>query len=37
MKTFVIGDVHGRREQLQSLLEMLPRDEASIDLCSWAI
>ena len=29
MKTFVIGDVHGRRQQLQSLLEMLPRDEAS--------
>ncbi len=29
MKTFVIGDVHGRRAQLQSLLEMLPRDERS--------
>lgn len=26
MKTFVIGDVHGRRAQLQLLLEMLPRD-----------
>lgn len=29
MKTFVIGDVHGRREQLQKLIEMLPRDPAS--------
>ncbi len=29
MKTFVIGDVHGRCAQLLSLLEMLPRDEAS--------
>src|SRR5215210_6895587 len=29
MKTFVIGDIHARRAQLQSLLEMLPRDEAS--------
>jgi serine/threonine protein phosphatase 1 len=29
MKTFIIGDVHGRCAQLQSLLEMLPRDEAS--------
>ncbi|CAN5853375.1 metallophosphoesterase family protein [soil metagenome] len=29
MKTFVIGDVHGRRAQLLSLLEMLPRDESA--------
>jgi serine/threonine protein phosphatase 1 len=29
MKTFVIGDIHARRAQLQSLLEMLPRDGAS--------
>ena len=29
MKTFVVGDVHGRCAQLQSLLEMIPRDEAS--------
>lgn len=28
MKTFVIGDVHGRRSQLSALLEMLPRDSA---------
>ena len=27
MKTFVIGDVHGRYAQLLNLLEMLPRDE----------
>jgi serine/threonine protein phosphatase 1 len=26
MKTFVIGDVHGRRAQLAHLLEMIPRD-----------
>jgi len=26
MKTFVVGDVHGRCAQLQNLLEMLPRD-----------
>lgn len=26
MKTFVIGDVHGRREQLHRLVGMLPRD-----------
>ena len=26
MRTFVIGDVHGRREQLRQLIEMLPRD-----------
>ncbi|HEV2912076.1 MAG TPA: metallophosphoesterase family protein [Pyrinomonadaceae bacterium] len=29
MKTFVIGDIHGRRPQLQSLLAMLPRDAES--------
>jgi serine/threonine protein phosphatase 1 len=29
MKTFVIGDIHGRRAQLYSLLEMLPRDESA--------
>src|ERR1044072_2513811 len=29
MKTFVIGDVHARRGQLQNLLEMLPRDGAA--------
>ncbi|MGH9927862.1 MAG: metallophosphoesterase family protein [Pyrinomonadaceae bacterium] len=29
MKTFVVGDVHGRAAQLQALLAMLPRDEAS--------
>ena len=29
MKTFVIGDIHGRCAQLHSLLAMLPRDEAS--------
>lgn len=29
MKTFVIGDVHGRRTQLNQLLGMLPRDESS--------
>ena len=27
MKTFVVGDVHGRCAQLLGLLEMLPRDE----------
>src|ERR1041385_1346608 len=27
MKTFVVGDVHGRNAQLHLLLEMLPRDE----------
>jgi serine/threonine protein phosphatase 1 len=26
MKTFVIGDIHGRRAQLHSLIGMLPRD-----------
>jgi serine/threonine protein phosphatase 1 len=29
MKTFVIGDIHGRCAQLETLLEMLPRDEAA--------
>jgi serine/threonine protein phosphatase 1 len=29
MKTFVVGDIHGRCAQLYTLLEMLPRDEAS--------
>jgi serine/threonine protein phosphatase 1 len=29
MKTFVVGDVHGRCAQLYTLLEMLPRDESS--------
>lgn len=29
MKTFVVGDVHGRCAQLRLLLEMLPRDEGS--------
>ena len=29
MKTFVIGDVHGRSSQLHDLLEMIPRDPAS--------
>lgn len=29
MKTFVVGDVHGRAAQLQALLEMLPRDESA--------
>jgi len=29
MKTFVVGDVHGRCAQLHRLLEMLPREEAS--------
>ena len=28
MKTFVIGDVHGRCAQLRILLDMLPRDES---------
>lgn len=27
-KTFVIGDIHGRRAQLRQLLELLPRDPA---------
>jgi serine/threonine protein phosphatase 1 len=29
MKTFVIGDVHGRRKQLNLLLDMLPREAGS--------
>ncbi len=29
MKTFVIGDVHGRCAQLQGLLDMLPRKDSS--------
>jgi serine/threonine protein phosphatase 1 len=29
MKTFVVGDIHGRCAQLHSLLNMLQRDEAS--------
>ena len=29
MKTFVIGDIHGRCAQLHGLLEMLPRDPAT--------
>ena len=29
MKTFVVGDIHGRCAQLQGLLELLPRDESS--------
>jgi len=29
VKTFVVGDVHGRCAQLQNLLEMLPRDEST--------
>ena len=29
MKTFVIGDIHGRRAQLDGLLNALPRDEVS--------
>jgi serine/threonine protein phosphatase 1 len=28
MSTFVIGDIHGRRAQLQSLIRMLPREAA---------
>jgi serine/threonine protein phosphatase 1 len=28
LSTFVIGDVHGRREQLRQLIAMLPRDPA---------
>ena len=26
MKTFVVGDIHGRCAQLLNLLDMLPRD-----------
>ena len=29
MKTFVVGDIHGRCAQLHTLLEILPRDEQS--------
>jgi len=29
MKTFVVGDIHGRCAQLHTLLEMLPREEES--------
>lgn len=29
MKTFVVGDIHGRCAQLLNLLDMLPRDEAT--------
>jgi serine/threonine protein phosphatase 1 len=29
MKTFVVGDIHGRCAQLHNLLEMLPREESS--------
>jgi serine/threonine protein phosphatase 1 len=29
MKTFVVGDIHGRRSQLAALLEAMPRDAAS--------
>ncbi len=29
MKTFVVGDIHGRCAQLQNLLDMIPRDESS--------
>jgi serine/threonine protein phosphatase 1 len=32
MKTFVIGDVHGRCAQLRNLLALLPRDEAEDSL-----
>jgi serine/threonine protein phosphatase 1 len=28
MKTFVVGDVHGRCAQLKNLMDMIPRDEA---------
>lgn len=27
MKTFIVGDIHGRRTQLRDLIGMLPRDE----------
>lgn len=29
MKTFAIGDIHGRRAQLNALLELIPRDASS--------
>lgn len=28
MKTFVVGDIHGRSAQLQRLIELIPRDES---------
>ncbi|MEO6393010.1 MAG: metallophosphoesterase family protein [Pyrinomonadaceae bacterium] len=28
MKTFVIGDIHGRRGQMNALLDLMPRDES---------
>lgn len=32
MRTFVIGDIHGRRTQFRQLLEMIPRDRATDSL-----
>jgi serine/threonine protein phosphatase 1 len=32
MKTFVIGDIHGRRSQLNALLALIPRDEENDSL-----
>src|SRR5947209_10445371 len=29
MKTFVVGDIHGRCAQLHHLLDLLPRDEST--------
>jgi hypothetical protein len=29
MKTFIVGDIHGRCAQLLNLLDMLPRDPSS--------
>src|SRR5437867_13033695 len=29
MKTFVVGDIHGRCAQLLNLLDLLPRDEST--------
>ncbi len=29
MKTFVVGDIHGRGAQLHAILDMLPRDESA--------
>lgn len=29
MRTFVVGDIHGRRAQLHSIIEMLPRDPST--------
>ena len=31
MKTFVVGDVHGRCAQLHALLKMVPRDEEAFE------